>query len=126
MLQNILGLRGLYVKLGQVRVRLWVSPNPNPIPNPNSNPNPDPNPNQAISIAPMAPDQYRDQLAVLQNGVPPKSPAEVRRIIVEGLGRPIAQLFKWIDDAPIGSASIGQVHRAELTLTLANPNPNPS
>ena len=41
----------------------------------------------------MAPDQYRDQLAVLQNGVPPKSPAEVRRIIVEGLGRPIAQLF---------------------------------
>ena len=84
-LQNILGLRGLYVKLGQ-----------------------------AISIAPMAPDQYRDQLAVLQNGVPPKSPAEVRRIIVEGLGRPIAQLFKWIDDAPIGSASIGQ---AALTLT---------
>ena len=84
-LQNILGLRGLYVKLGQ-----------------------------AISIAPMAPDQYREQLAVLQNGVPPKSPAEVRRIIVEGLGKPIAKLFKWIDDDPIGSASIGQVHRAEL------------
>lgn len=84
-LQNILGLRGLYVKLGQ-----------------------------AISIAPMAPDQYREQLAVLQNGVPPKSPAEVRRIIVEGLGKPIAKLFKWIDDEPIGSASIGQVHRAEL------------
>ena len=84
-LQNILGLRGLYVKLGQ-----------------------------AISIAPMAPDQYREQLAVLQNGVPPKSPAEVRRIIIDGLGKPIAKLFKWIADEPIGSASIGQVHRAEL------------
>ena len=151
-LQNILGLRGLYIKLGQ-----------------------------AISVAPVAPDQYRETLAVLQNGVPPKPPSEVRRIIEAGLGRSCSwvdmpptlledslpsaslghpkawarlrtpdirlsslqacggprelasgphqsqrclplfncarscdELFRRLDDDPIGSASIGQVHRAEL------------
>ncbi len=37
----------------------------------------------------------------------------IREIIEESLGRPLAALYRHIDEAPLGSASIAQVHRAE-------------
>ena len=33
--------------------------------------------------------------------------------VAKGLGRPIDEMFDWIDPTPIGSASIGQIHRAQ-------------
>ena len=38
----------------------------------------------------------------------------VHKTIVEETGRPVAELFASFDDVPMGSASIGQVHRATL------------
>ncbi|NJL27328.1 MAG: AarF/ABC1/UbiB kinase family protein [Thermoanaerobaculia bacterium] len=33
-------------------------------------------------------------------------------LVVDGLGRPLDSMFSWIDPAPLGSASIAQIHRA--------------
>uniref|UniRef100_A0A7S4EZP1 ABC1 atypical kinase-like domain-containing protein n=2 Tax=Chrysotila carterae TaxID=13221 RepID=A0A7S4EZP1_CHRCT len=84
-LQTILRLRGFYVKFGQV-----------------------------ISVLDFIPEPYRKELAVLQSGVPPKPPEEVRQLISSSLGQSISEVFRELDEKPIGSASIGQVHRAIL------------
>lgn len=55
-----------------------------------------------------------EQLARLQDEVPPFSFADVRRIVEDELGEPLAELFSEFDEEPVGSASIGQVHRARL------------
>lgn len=54
------------------------------------------------------------ELEHLQTDVPADS-AEVAKALVEKeLGRPVAELFSRFEDRPMASASIGQVHRAEL------------
>ncbi|GMA64490.1 AarF/ABC1/UbiB kinase family protein [Alicyclobacillus fastidiosus] len=55
-----------------------------------------------------------EQLARLQDEVPPFSFDEVQRIVENELGEPLAELFSEFDEEPVGSASIGQVHRARL------------
>ncbi|NNF57010.1 MAG: AarF/ABC1/UbiB kinase family protein, partial [Rhodothermaceae bacterium] len=46
----------------------------------------------------------------------------------KGLGRPIDEMFTWVDPTPLGSASIGQIHRArtvngeEVILKVVKPN----
>ena len=50
----------------------------------------------------------------LQNEVPPFESSEAKRIIEKETGQPIESLFSYFEDIPLGSASIGQVHRARL------------
>ncbi len=50
----------------------------------------------------------------LQNEVPPFSHQQAKEIVERATGRPIADLFSYFEDRPMGSASIGQVHRARL------------
>ncbi|MDA7502125.1 AarF/ABC1/UbiB kinase family protein [Chitinophagales bacterium] len=50
----------------------------------------------------------------LQSSVPPFDIAEARAIIEKETGQKIETLFEYFLDKPIGSASIGQVHRAQL------------
>ncbi|KAL3903900.1 MAG: hypothetical protein SGPRY_011491, partial [Prymnesium sp.] len=69
---------------------------------------------QVVSVIDMVPEDYRKELAVLQSGVPPKPAEQVYQIIAAELGKPVGQLFTSFDDTPLGSASIGQVHRAKL------------
>ena len=55
-----------------------------------------------------------DELAQLQTNVP-ADPYPVTRATIEAeLGRPLAEVFPQFEQAPIASASIGQVHRATL------------
>lgn len=59
-------------------------------------------------------DDYFIELTKLQSSVPPFPGAEARKIIEEELGHPLNSLFSHFQDKPIGSASIAQVHKAEL------------
>ena len=59
-------------------------------------------------------DEYYVELEKLQEGVPPFPAAEARKIIRHELGHPVKDIFRHFDDVPIGSASIAQVHKAEL------------
>jgi len=59
-------------------------------------------------------DDYFIELTKLQSGVPPFPGREAKRIIEEELGLPVRDLFRNFQEKPIGSASIAQVHKAEL------------
>jgi predicted unusual protein kinase regulating ubiquinone biosynthesis (AarF/ABC1/UbiB family) len=59
-------------------------------------------------------DAYEKAMSMLRAQAPRSSAAEVRAVIEEELGGEISSLFSEWDEAPIASASIGQVHRARL------------
>ncbi|WP_026975958.1 ABC1 kinase family protein [Alicyclobacillus contaminans] len=61
----------------------------------------------------LPPDWIRE-LSRLQDEVPPMPMATVRRIVEAELGDPFDAVFKQFSEVPVGSASIGQVHRAVL------------
>ncbi len=54
------------------------------------------------------------ELSKLQSGTPIDSPEKVTTMIESALGESIETLFAEFDFTPIGSASIGQVHKATL------------
>ena len=70
---------------------------------------------QLLSTRPdLLPDEYLNALANLQDNVSPVPFEEVKVIIEEELGTRISKAFKVFEEKPLASASIGQVHRAEL------------
>jgi ubiquinone biosynthesis protein len=70
---------------------------------------------QVLSTRPdLLPPSYIDELSHLQDDVPPISFDEVDRIVGEELGGRLSKLFAEFDEEPLGSASLGQVHAAEL------------
>lgn len=70
---------------------------------------------QMLSNRPdLVPEPLIKELEKLLDRVPPFETEIARQIIQEELGKPIGDLFIYFDEKPIGSASIGQVHRARL------------
>jgi ubiquinone biosynthesis protein len=62
----------------------------------------------------LLPPDIADELAKLQDQVPPFDSAAAVAEIERSLGRPVAELFATIERAPVASASIAQVHLATL------------
>ena len=62
----------------------------------------------------LLPPDVADELALLQDQVPPFPGREARAIVEEALGAPTAALYARFDETPLASASIAQVHAAEL------------
>lgn len=70
---------------------------------------------QLLSTRPdLLPDAYLKALATLQDDVEPISYEQVHQIIEEEIGVRISKAFESLDETPLASASIGQVHRAVL------------
>ena len=58
--------------------------------------------------------EWIEEFEQLQSDVAPIATADIRVLIETHLGRPDHEVFKHIDPHPTGSASIAQVHRAQL------------
>ena len=70
---------------------------------------------QILSTRPdLLPESYIRELESLQDDVGPISLAEVEETIEAELGARVSKLFDFFDPAPLGTASLGQVHGARL------------
>lgn len=65
-------------------------------------------------VVPHDGEAWAASLGALFADGPRSDPAEIRRLIEAELGAPVGRLFTRFEDEPIASASIGQVHRAQL------------
>ncbi|CAJ1339635.1 unnamed protein product [Effrenium voratum] len=121
--ETLLDLGGFYVKTGQVRADICAS--------------------QTRSLALLAKvlstrvdlfsKPYTQRLQILQDSLPPVDAKEIRKVICEELcgGGDLSELLKELDEEPLGTASIAQVHRAvlndgrEVAIKVLRPNMEP-
>jgi len=70
---------------------------------------------QAVSTRrDLLPPDIADELAKLQDRVPPFPGATARALLEHSYGRPLAQVFAEFEETPLAAASIAQVHAARL------------
>lgn len=63
----------------------------------------------------LIPLDIADELAELQDAVPPFPGTEARALVTQALGRDFDSVFSTFQDTPMASASVAQVHPATLT-----------
>jgi ubiquinone biosynthesis protein len=68
----------------------------------------------------LLPGDIADELAKLQDRVPPFSTSQARQLIELSLGKPIAELFVRFDDQPLAAATIAQVHSGVIRYKNAD------
>lgn len=70
---------------------------------------------QILSTRPdLVPPVYISQLELLQDRVPPVKFEEIKSTVEKELGLPVEKVFAALQETPLASASIGQVHEAYL------------
>ena len=62
----------------------------------------------------LLPPDIADELALLQDQVPPFDSSKSVAIIEAALGQPVTQAFAEFSEAPLASASVAQVHAAKM------------
>jgi ubiquinone biosynthesis protein len=70
---------------------------------------------QILSTRPdLMPPEFIEELATLQDNVPPLTEEQVVRVMEQELGVPWEDVFETIDPQPLAAGTIAQVHRATL------------
>lgn len=70
---------------------------------------------QLLSTRPdIVPADVLEELEKLQDRIPPVSTEKIMAQIHRELGYPVEELFEFIDETPLATASIAQVHRGKL------------
>ena len=70
---------------------------------------------QILSTRPdLMPPEFIEELATLQDNVPPLTEEQVVRVMEQELGVPWEDVFETIDPLPLAAGTIAQVHRATL------------
>jgi ubiquinone biosynthesis protein len=70
---------------------------------------------QILSTRPdLLPEEFIEELATLQDNVPPLTQEEVVRVMEEELGVPWEDVFESLDPKPMAAGTIAEVHRATL------------
>ena len=68
---------------------------------------------QILSTRPdLLPPDYIDELSKLQDQVPPFAYEKIRETFLEDFNEELEDVFDWVDEEPLASASVAQVHRA--------------
>lgn len=68
---------------------------------------------QILSTRPdLLPPDYIEELSKLQDRVPPFSFEQIKETFMEDFGENLEDVFEWVDEEPLASASVAQVHRA--------------
>lgn len=63
----------------------------------------------------LVPQDYLEEMSLLQDQVQPLDFKTVEGVLIEDLGADWRKHFTFVEEKPLGSASIAQVHRARLT-----------
>ncbi len=84
---------------------------------------------QILSTRPdLLPKDYIQELSKLQDKVPPFPFSQIKEIFEEDFKQTLEESFKWVDEEPLASASVAQVHRAttfdgeEVVLKVQRPD----
>lgn len=64
----------------------------------------------------VLPDEITDELAGLQDEVPPEEFSEILRVIETEFNAPLDEIFLEFNETPVAAASLGQVHQAKLSF----------
>jgi predicted unusual protein kinase regulating ubiquinone biosynthesis (AarF/ABC1/UbiB family) len=64
----------------------------------------------------VLPPEITEELAGLQDEVPPENFEEIRKLAEADLGAPLNQNYESFEEIPLAAASLGQVHRARLCV----------
>lgn len=68
---------------------------------------------QILSTRPdLLPSDYIEELSKLQDRVPSFSFDKIEETFTEDFDEPLEDVFEWVDEEPLASASVAQVHRA--------------
>ena len=62
----------------------------------------------------LLPPNYISEMSKLRDDAPPFSFSEMKRIFEEDFKESLSDVFEWVNETPIASASVAQVHRAKL------------
>jgi aarF domain-containing kinase len=78
---------------------------------------------QAIGLqAALLPKPYREAFANIFDSAPSVSYAEIQKVFVRDFGKTPEEVFVSFDELPIASASIAQVHLADVKRWEVNPD----
>jgi predicted unusual protein kinase regulating ubiquinone biosynthesis (AarF/ABC1/UbiB family) len=69
---------------------------------------------QILSMREEIPPVLKTELSLLQDKLPPMPYKTIKKILERELDRPVEEVFEWVEETPIASASLAQVHRAKL------------